>query len=145
MITGKLRIIHRTTSNPGSIAKLGPYGIETFIPVKHEGAATAYRVAVAPHQQTNTSYHRIAEELYCVLAGNGIAYLDGVPYRLQTGDFLRLPPGVKHRFETGSESLVMLDVHVPGCRPDRDTYFVDETPEGFTGAPLPADGATGST
>jgi mannose-6-phosphate isomerase-like protein (cupin superfamily) len=76
----------------------------------------------------------MAEEIYYVLEGSGLAVLDGRPYSLRTGDFLRLPPGVTHRFETGDESLILLDIHTPGCRPDRDTYFVDETPEGFTGS-----------
>ena len=130
----KLAILHSGLANPCEIAKLGPYEIATLIPQKSEGAATAYRVTIAPNRRTNTSYHRIAEEIYYVLAGRGIAYLDDKPYSLCTGDFLRLPPGVTHRFETTDESLVMLDIHVPGCRPDRDTYFVDETPQGFSGS-----------
>ena len=128
----KLAILHRGMG-AGDVAKLGPYEIETLIPEEMEGAATAYRVTIEPHQKTNTSYHRIAEEIYYVLAGSGIAFLDGVAQPLNAGDFLRLPPSVTHRFETAEASLVMLDIHVPGCRPDRDTYFVDKTPEGFGG------------
>ncbi len=130
----KLAILHSGLAEPGDVARLGPYEIETLIPRESEGATTAYRVTIAPHERTNTSYHKIAEELYYVLAGSGTAYLDDKPYPLRTGDFLRLPPGVTHRFETTDESLVMLDIHVPGCRPDRDTYFVDETPQGFSGS-----------
>ncbi len=134
MTPGKLSIIHRIPSSSGPTAKLGPYEIETLISVEQEGAATAYRVTVEPRRQTNTSYHENAEELYYVVAGSGTAFLDGIAHPLSPGDFLRLPPGVKHRFETGNDSLVMLDIHVPGCRPDRDTHFVDETPPGFTGS-----------
>jgi mannose-6-phosphate isomerase-like protein (cupin superfamily) len=133
-VSAKLSILHRSQSIPGEVAKLGPYEIETLIPLDAEVATTAYRVTIAPYERTNTSFHRIAEELYYVLAGAATAYLDNVPYPLQAGDFLRLPPGTTHRFETAGESLVMLDIQVPGCRPDRDTYFVDETPSGFTGS-----------
>jgi mannose-6-phosphate isomerase-like protein (cupin superfamily) len=88
------------------------------------------RVTIEPHQ--NTSYHRIAEEFYYVLSGSGIAYLDGIVHHLKAGDFLRLPPGVTHRFETAEARLVLLDIHVPGCRPDHDTYFVDHAPDAFS-------------
>ncbi len=74
----------------------------------------------------------MAEEFYFVLSGHGTAVLDGQERRLETGDFLRLPAGTTHGFITGDAALEMLDVHVPGCRPDRDTYFADgEPPEGF--------------
>lgn len=127
----RLDILHRGIDSTGATDKLGPYQIETLIPVAVEGAATAYRVTIEPNQVTNTSYHRVAEELYYVLAGAGVAVLDGMAYHLKAGDFLRLPPGVTHRFETSDLGLTLLDIHVPGCRPDRDTYFVDETPNGF--------------
>jgi mannose-6-phosphate isomerase-like protein (cupin superfamily) len=50
---------------------------------------------------------------------------------LRAGDFLRLPPGTTHGFVTTEEELVMLDVHAPGSRTDRDVYFLDSGPEGF--------------
>ena len=37
-----------------------------------------------------------------------------------------------HGFVTANEPLDMLDIHTPGCRPDRDVYFVGTIPEGFT-------------
>jgi mannose-6-phosphate isomerase-like protein (cupin superfamily) len=129
-----LEILHRRLESADEVASLGPYQIETLIPIEQEGAATAYRVVIEPNQITNTSYHRIAEELYYVLAGAGVAYLDDKPHTLKAGDFLRLPPGVTHRFETTSSGLTLLDIHAPGCRPDRDTYFVDEIPKGFSGS-----------
>ena len=87
---------------------------------------------IEPEQRTNESYHKIAEECYYVIEGSGLAVLDDQEYRLEVGDFLRLPPGTRHRFETGEAALVMLDLHCPGSRPDRDVYFTDEAPEGFT-------------
>jgi mannose-6-phosphate isomerase-like protein (cupin superfamily) len=110
---------------------MGPYLIETLIDRTEEGAGTVYRVTVAPNQRTAVSYHRRAEEYYFVLAGGGAAVLNGREYPLESGDFLRLPPGTHHGFLGGPQGLVMLDIHTPGCRPDRDTYFVDATPEGF--------------
>lgn len=126
-----LRLVHHRSGQPGGGRQLGPYGIEPLLAPEEEGAGTAYRVRVGPHQRTAVSYHRIAEEYYFVLSGTGTAVLDGREYPLAPGDFLRLPPGTTHGFITGEEALEMLDIHTPGCRPDRDVYFVDEVPEGF--------------
>lgn len=129
---GKLSIIHRSANASATMTQLGPYGIASLIAPDEEGATTAYRVRIGPRQTTAVSYHRLAEELYYVLSGSGTAVLDGQPHHLQTGDFLRLPPGTTHGFITQDEALEMLDVHTPGSRPDRDVYFVGDVPEGFS-------------
>lgn len=129
-----IELMHRATGRPGEAQPLGPYWIETIVRPNEEGNATAYRVRIEPHSRTSVSFHKIAEEFYFVLAGSGVALLDGRPYPLRTGDFLRLPPGTTHGFVTEAEPLDMLDIHIPGCRPDRDVYFVGETPSGFVSA-----------
>jgi len=128
-----LRILHVREGAPVSAPqKLGPYQIESLIPREDEAAGTAYRVRIEPHSTTAVSYHKIAEEIYYVLEGSGTALLNGEPYELKRGDFLRLPPGTTHGFVTTDEPLVMLDIHSPGSRPDRDVFFVGETPQGFS-------------
>jgi mannose-6-phosphate isomerase-like protein (cupin superfamily) len=126
----KLKLIHRASG--AAAQRLGPYQIEALLHVDEEGAGTVYRVRIEPHQRTAVSYHKIAEEYYFVISGRGAALLGGESYPLQAGDFLRLPPGCTHGFVTEDEPLDMLDIHTPGCRPDRDVYFVGATPEGFT-------------
>lgn len=127
-----LPLIHRPSGQAQRTEHLGPYAIESLIEPDEEGAGTAYRVTIAPHERTRVSYHRIAEEYYYVLSGRGTAVLDGQPYAVNAGDFLRLPPGTTHGFLTAEEPLVMLNIHTPGSRPDRDVYFVDgPPPEGF--------------
>ncbi|MGE3806762.1 MAG: cupin domain-containing protein [Gemmataceae bacterium] len=128
----QLNLIHRASGDASRRQTLGPYQIEALIDAAEEGAGTVYRVRIEPHQRTSVSYHKIAEEYYFVLAGSGSAILNGVEHPLRPGDFLRLPPGTTHGFVTTEEPLEMLDVHTPGSRPDRDVYFVDETPEGFS-------------
>jgi mannose-6-phosphate isomerase-like protein (cupin superfamily) len=109
---------------------LGPYVIESFIDVDEEGAGTVYRVRIAPGQRTGVSQHRVAEEYYYVLTGRGTAMLDGEPRPVSAGDFLRLPPGMTHAFITADEPLEMLNIHTPGCRPNRDTYFLANPEDG---------------
>lgn len=127
----QLQILHVKSAGELPRVRLGPYEIETLIPEADEGAMTAYRVRIEPHQRTSTSYHLVAEELYLVLEGRGTAVLDGVDHALETGDILRLPPGTTHAFVTGRDVLVMLDIHTPGSRPDRDVYFLGDPPDGF--------------
>ncbi len=127
-----LRILHVREDAPVSVPqKLGPYQIESLIALEDEGAGTAYRVRIEPHSTTSVSYHKRAEEIYYVISGGGIALLNGERYELKPGDFLRLPPGTTHGFITQEEALVMLDLHSPGSRPNRDVFFVGETPPGF--------------
>ena len=117
-----LRLIHRRSGDAARTQRLGPYKIESLVDLPEEGRATVYRVSIAEHQRTRISYHHVAEEYYFVLTGRAMAVLDGREYPLEAGDFLRLPPGTTHGF----------NVHVPVCRPDRDTYFADGAPpEGF--------------
>lgn len=112
---------------------MGPYGIETLIERREEGQLTAYRVRIGPRERTAVSYHKVAEELYYVLSGSGTAVLDGQPRSIQAGDLLRLPPGFSRCFVTDTEPLHMLNIHSPGCWPDRDVYFVDGVPpSGFS-------------
>jgi mannose-6-phosphate isomerase-like protein (cupin superfamily) len=127
----RLSVIHRSSGDVARMEKLGPYAIEALVGEAEEGAGTVYRVRIEPHQRTAVSYHKIAEEYYFVLSGSGIALLDGKEQPLRAGDFLRLPPGMTHAFITAGEPLEMIDIHTPGCRPQRDTYFVEERPPGF--------------
>lgn len=126
-----MKVLHCKQSGDEKGQKLGPYQIESLISSEEEGAFTAYRVRIEPRQKTSESYHKIAEEGYYVIEGSGVAVLDDQEHLLEAGDFLRLPPGTRHRFETGETALVMLDLHCPGSRPDRDVYFTGDAPDGF--------------
>ncbi len=121
--TAPLSLIHRKSGDSAHRQWLGPYAIEPLIARDEEGAATVYRVSIAAHTRTGISFHARAEEYYFVLSGQGKAILDGKELAITAGDFLRLPPGMTHGFVTEDQPLEMLDVHTPGCWPDRDTYF----------------------
>ena len=106
MSAAELLLVHRSSGDPNQSQALGPYRIEALLTEAEEGAGTAYRVRIEPHQRTAVSYHKLAEEFYFVLAGRGTALLNGQPHELRAGDFLRLPPGTTHGFVTGEAALV---------------------------------------
>lgn len=126
-----MNVIHRRGADASRREALGPYVIESLIDPDEERAGTVYRVVIGAGTTTSTSYHARAEEYYYVLAGEGTLVLEGRDVPVAAGDFLRLPPGLTHAFVTAAVPLELLNVHTPGCRPDRDTFFVGEVPEGF--------------
>lgn len=117
------KLVHRSSGQPNASWDLGPYQIEALLTESEESAGTAYRVRIEANQKTDVSFHQVAEEFYYVLSGSATAILDGQSIAIRAGDFLRLPPGTRHAFVTADEPLEMLDVHIPGCRPNRDTHF----------------------
>jgi mannose-6-phosphate isomerase-like protein (cupin superfamily) len=121
-----LDIIHRHWDEPVERFALGQYLIGSFIGEHEEGRLTAYRVEIPPRTTTPPGYHAEAEEIYYVISGEAVAHLNGLPTPLRAGDFLRLPPGTRHGFQTFEVPLLMLDIHSPGSRPGRDVYFPHE-------------------
>ena len=140
MSSAGLSLIHRDSRVPQNTRQLGPYAIEELISASEEGAGTVHRVGIPAGTATAASVHRAAEEYYYVLSGTGIVVLDGTPHDLAPGHFLRLPPGTVHQFTTADSALELLNIHTPGCRPDRDTFFVGDAPEGFGGCDASAAG-----
>tara|TARA_R110002110_G_scaffold85816_2_gene223472 strand:- start:56442 stop:56876 length:435 start_codon:yes stop_codon:yes gene_type:complete len=64
--------------------------------------------------RTPPNSHAIAHEMFYVLAGEGMAYCDGVPVALAAGDSIVVPPGAEHVVEnTGAGKLYTLTVMVP--------------------------------
>lgn len=130
MTPSKNSILIQDYADPDGIGQtaLGPYQLRPLIQRAEQGMSTAWKVRIGPGAKTPTSYHARAEELYLVTAGDGKVWLDGQEKGLKVGTFLRLPPGTTHAFEAGPNGLEMLDIHVPGCWPDHDTFFVTDTP-----------------
>src|SRR5439155_11374345 len=67
------KLIHRASGDPGRTERLGPYQIEPLLLPAEAAAGTVYRVRIEPQQRTSISYHKVEEEYYFVLAGQGTA------------------------------------------------------------------------
>ena len=64
--------------------------------------------------KTPPNTHAAAQELFYVLAGEGVAYCDGQATPLRTGDSIVVMPGTEHIVEnTGPGKLYTLTVMVP--------------------------------
>ena len=78
-------------------------------------ARVDFRVSrYAPAAHVEEHAHRVQEQVYYVLEGEGVLTVDGVPRLMRAHDYVYLPPGVRHGFtNTGLESLVFFVVTTP--------------------------------
>jgi mannose-6-phosphate isomerase-like protein (cupin superfamily) len=102
----------------GSIIRelLGP----ATVPARHQSLAEATLPAGG---STERHYHRVAEEIYFITAGEGRMELDGDVATVRPGDAILIPPGAWHRITAiGSAELRLLCCCAPAYSHD-DTYF----------------------
>jgi mannose-6-phosphate isomerase-like protein (cupin superfamily) len=57
--------------------------------------------------------HKKTSEVVYVISGKAKAYLGSKKINVRSGDYLLIPPGVKHRFVTGSQEMVAISVFNP--------------------------------
>lgn len=74
-----------------------------------------YRISTyRPMARVEPHAHRVQEQIYHVLEGEGLLELEGERVVLRRHDVVYLPPGVRHGFEnTGLGDLVFLVVTSP--------------------------------
>jgi len=72
-----------------------------------EQTGLAFHV-IKPNQRGGAHRHDNAEEIYVVLAGSGMANLDGEIIELRPFDAIRLAPSVIRAFQSGPEGLELL-------------------------------------
>jgi len=81
---------------------------------------------VAPGQTTAPHYHIKSEEIYYILCGRGMMWLEGEEKAVGAGDAILIPPNQRHSIRnTGSSDLVFLCCCAPGYSHD-DTVLVQE-------------------
>ena len=68
----------------------------------------------APNAHVAEHVHRIQEQIYYVLEGEGLLTLDEATHLMRAHDYVYVPPGVRHSFtNTGLGGLVFLVVTTP--------------------------------
>lgn len=90
---------------------------EGFFDVVLETAdAQAAQMTLAPGQSTGgpDNYHAESDQWLFVVAGTGVATVDGDDHRLDRGDLVVIEAGERHEIENdGDEPLETLNVYVP--------------------------------
>ncbi|MCZ7658400.1 MAG: cupin domain-containing protein [Xanthobacteraceae bacterium] len=74
-----------------------------------------YRISMyQPMAHVKLHKHKVQEQVYHVLEGEGLMEIDGEKHVVRKHDFIFLPPGVEHSIEnTGLVDLVFIVVTAP--------------------------------
>ncbi len=84
------------------------------------------QASVPVNTETQLHYHAKTEELYHVLAGEGLMTLDSKQFSVEAGDTICIPPDTKHKIKnTGSTTLEFLCCCSPAYSHD-DTFIIGE-------------------
>ena len=68
----------------------------------------------APNAYVQEHVHKVQEQIYYVLEGEGVLTLDDERHLMRSHDYVYVPPGVRHSFtNTGLDGLVFLVVTTP--------------------------------
>jgi quercetin dioxygenase-like cupin family protein len=68
----------------------------------------------APMAYVQEHTHKVQEQIYYVLEGEGVLTLNGESHLMRPHDYVYVPPGVRHSFtNTGTNGLVFLVVTTP--------------------------------
>ena len=68
----------------------------------------------APNAYVEEHVHRVQEQIYYVLEGEGVLTLDGADHLMHLHDYVYVPPGIRHSFtNTGLAGLVFLVITTP--------------------------------
>ncbi|WP_288254623.1 cupin domain-containing protein [uncultured Hydrogenophaga sp.] len=68
----------------------------------------------APMAYVQEHVHKVQEQVYYVLEGEGVLTLDEQRHLMRPHDFVYVPPGIRHSFHnTGTAGLVFLVITTP--------------------------------
>lgn len=87
-------------------------------PVKGQSLAEA---TLPPGGSTERHYHKLSEEFYYILEGDGVMEIDGEEERVGVGDAVLIPAGAWHEI-TAERAMRFLCCCAPPYAHD-DTYF----------------------
>ena len=131
---------NKTTIKHGNIASLAVRrlgGLEMRVldaagPLK----VTVLHESLPPHGAAPYVVHSRTSELVYVTKGKMTGRLDGRKMELAAGDYLFIPPGVEHRFETAGSGVEAVSIFSPPMdldKPDAKIVFDKKRTAGRAG------------
>jgi mannose-6-phosphate isomerase-like protein (cupin superfamily) len=127
--------------------QLNSDGGERFVPLRRQLGVTSFgmnQIVLQPGQRGRIHRHQRQEEVYLVLEGRLALVVEGEESRLDTGELVRVAPGVRRQLvNRGPGRLVLLALGGAGEHQSRDgeAFAAWEDDAGVSPAelPLPAD------
>ena len=81
---------------------------------------------IQPGGSTQEHFHRVTEEIYFIMEGEGRMRIEGETRAVEPGDAIAIPPGLKHKiWNTGPKVLRLLCCCAPAYEHD-DTVITEE-------------------
>ena len=93
----------------------------TIRELHHTESQSLAEATLPAGRPTQRHYHRVSEEIYFLLEGEGDLEVDGETRRVRPGEAILIPPGAWHQI-TGTTQLRFLCCCAPPYSHD-DTYF----------------------
>ncbi len=101
---------------------------ELFGRAAEHGGATRHSLAhivLPPGKASLRHYHKVSEESYYILRGQGRMVIDGQEHTLSPAQAMLILPGQRHQiFNDGEEELEFLAICAPAWYPE-DSYYED--------------------
>ncbi len=91
----------------------------------HNEACTVKVFTIHPGGRTSLQYHKIGEEFWRVISGDGVAVLGEETFPAKAGDEFVIPPETNHRFIGGDHGAQVLEVSF-GVFDEANTVHVED-------------------
>ena len=70
------------------------------------------RASVTPGQAMSCHSHDRRDEIWTVISGEGVVFVDGAEKEVFPGDVIRLPAGCRHRVRAGEQGLELIEIQL---------------------------------
>ncbi|MCF6473790.1 cupin domain-containing protein [Nonomuraea sp. MG754425] len=99
--------------------QLADMGTTSFVTKAVYGDAASLMIATRPPGYHSKPHTHDCEQLNWLRAGQVWIFIENRAFRLETGDFLRIPAGAVHwAWNRSDEPCTMVEVHAPGLQRD---------------------------
>jgi len=87
------------------------------IPAAGQFNISMLHVALPPRSSELAVTHARTREFVFIIRGKAAGFLNGTRIPLKKGDYLVIPAGTRHRFETGAQGVEALSIFAPPIDP----------------------------
>jgi mannose-6-phosphate isomerase-like protein (cupin superfamily) len=109
-MSSPIQVIH-LEEQPWNTAPDGAVAREIASPTNSRAARLSIAdIVIAPGVVVTPHYHRVIEEIYYVVAGEGIMMLNGETQTVRVGDAIVILPGEKHSIRNATDKELRLIV-----------------------------------
>ncbi|NQT22797.1 MAG: cupin domain-containing protein [Candidatus Omnitrophica bacterium] len=97
---------------------------DTGLDIKNMSIASGY---LEPGQKAIPHFHKVSEEIYYVLASEGICRIGNIVEAIKWGNAIYIPAGAVHALEnlSSSETMKVLAISSPPYQ-DSDMFFIED-------------------